>query len=535
MKKRSLGIIAVIFALLLASCGSKDATGNSKDVKQEITVNVTTEPPSLDPALATDNKSGWILDHLFEGLYTKDQKGNPVLGIAEEVDTSKDMKTYTFKLRDDAKWSDGTPVTANDFEYAWKRVLNPETGSELAFYLYYLKGAEAYNQGKGSEKEVGVEALDEKTLKVELEAPVGFFDKLLSHWSFYPVKKDLVEGDKNWAAEADGYVGNGPFKMTEWKHDSSVSIEKSDEYYDADQVNLKKINFAMIADSTTYYQMYTTGELDMIMDLPSDMVDAQRDNDEFQAPPFFGTYMYMFNVEKEPFTNEKVRRAFAMALDREALTKNVTKAGEIPAYAMVPEGVETPEGDFRTLGGNYFSEEKDEAKKLLKEGMKEEGWDTLPQVTLTYNTDENHKKVAEAVQEMLNKNLGISVKLSNQEWKTYLDTTAQRNYQMARLGWTGVFVDPAVMLDAYLGESPDNETGWINEDYDRLLAEAKIEKDEEERFELLHQAEEILMKEMPFIPVYFYTKTYLTSSNLKDVTYYHNVYPSLKWAKKTGN
>jgi oligopeptide transport system substrate-binding protein len=288
----------------------------------------------------------------------------------------------------------------------------------------------------------------------------------------------------------------------------------------------------MVNDATTYYQMYKTGELDLIQTLPIDAVAQEKSNKEYKEVPYFGTYMYMFNVEKEPFTNAKVRRAFAMAIDRNAITENITKAGEYGAYSMVPKGVETPDGDFRETGGDYFKSDVAEAKKLLEEGMKEEGWTTLPEVTLLYNTAENHKKIAEAVQEMVKKNLGVDIKLQNQEWKTFLDTTDQRNYQMARMGWIGVLLDPVVMLDYYLGDSPNNRTGWVNEQYDGLIAQAKVEQDETKRFNLLHDAEKVLMDDMPFAPVYFYTNTYLTTPKLKDVVYPYNRYPTMKWAEK---
>ncbi|GKV67456.1 MULTISPECIES: peptide ABC transporter substrate-binding protein [unclassified Sporosarcina] len=532
MKKNSITLFVMLLSILmLAACvGGTDSKKETKG-EQSITVNVMTEPPSLDPALATDNKSGWILDHLFEGLYMRDKDGQPVLGVAEHVDISEDRTVYTFTLRDDANWSDGSPLTAGDFEYAWKRVLNPDTGSKMAFYLYYIKNAKAYNNGEVEADEVGVEAKDDKTLVVELDSPVGYFEEMLTFWSYYPVKQDAVENNKNWSADADTYVGNGPFSLAKWKHDDSVVIEKNDEYFASDEVTLKKIEFAMVDDANTYQQMFNAGEFDMIMEVPSSMIETVKDDERFITEPYFGTYMYMFNVEKEPFTNAKIRKAFAMSLNREALTNYITKAGEQPAFAMVPPGVETESGDFRDGADPYFEEDAAKAKALMEEGMKEEGWSTLPTVELIYNTDENHKSIAEATQEMVRKNLDVEMKLVNQEWKTFLDTTAQGNYQMARLGWTGVVLDPVVMLDAYLGDSPDNETNWINEDFDRLIEEAKVEPDLDKRIKMLHEAEAILMDDMPFIPVYYYSKTYLTQDRVEDVAYYRNIYPNLKWVK----
>jgi oligopeptide transport system substrate-binding protein len=533
MKKWKLLIVMLVaLSSILAACGGSTKTSSDgSGIKQEMTVNAMTEPPSLDPALATDTTSGWILDHVFEGLYTRDKNGDPVPGLAKETKVSKDGKTYTFTLRD-AKWSDGSPVTAQDFEYAWKRVLDPKTASPFAFYLYYIKGAEAYNKGKGPESAVGIKALNDKTLQVELNAPLGYFNKLLTMWTYYPVKKEIVEKNANWSGSPSTFVSNGPFKLTEWNHNSDVVIEKNENYYDKGVVNLKKVTFKMINDSTTYYQMYKTGELDFIMSVPTDSIAAEKKNKEFKIVPYFGTYMYMFNVDKPPFNNAKIRRAFAMAINRESITNDVTLGGEIPAYSMVPPGVKTPSGDFRKEGGNYLQENAAEAKKLLQEGMKEEHWSTLPSVTLLYNTNDSHKKIAEAVQEMLKKNLGVNIKLANQEWKTYLDTTQQKNYQMARMGWIGTFVDPSVILNFYLGDSPNNRTGWVNKKFDSLMAQSNAEQDETKRYQLLHDAEKILMTDMPFAPVYFYTNTYLTSSKFTGLAYYLNRYPNLKWAKK---
>lgn len=534
MKKPFAGLLVLVLIIsVLSACSGNSKSSSTEGVKQEITMNAVSEPPSLDPALATDTTSGWILDHLYEGLYMKNKSGDSVKGLAKDVKVSKDKKVYTFKLRDDAKWSDGAPVKAQDFEYAWKHVLDPKTGSSFAFYMYYIKGAEAYNKGKGSVEDVGVKALDDKTLQVELAAPIGFIEKLLSFWVYYPVKKETAEGNKNWAAEAKDYVSNGPYKLTEWKHNRSVVIEKNKNYYGKDDVNMEKVTWKMVNDATTYYQMYKSGELDLIQTLPSDVINQEKDNKEYKVTPYFGTYMYMFNVDKEPFNNQKVREAFNLAIDRKMITDKITQAGEKPAQAFVPYGAEVGGKDFRKEKEQYFQEDVKKAKKLIKEAMKEEGWSKFPETELKYNTLDSNKKIAEAVQEMLKKNLGVDVKLTNQEWKTYLDTTKQKNFQMARMGWIGIYVDPTPILDYYLGDSPNNRTNWVNPKYDKLLAQSKTEQNEAKRMELLHQAEDVLMKDLPFMPVYYYSNNYLTSSKFKGVVYPVNRYPYVRWAEKT--
>ncbi len=344
----------------LSACGG-GGSGSGGNVKQEITVNAASEPPSLDPALATDTTSGWVIDHLFEGLYTKNKDGDIVPGLAKSMKVSKDHKVYTVKLRD-AKWSNGDPVTAGDFEYEWKRVLDPKTGSPFAFYLYYLKGAEDYNKGKGSADNVGVKAVDDKTLKIELKSPTGFFKKLLAFWSYYPVDQSVVKGNKNWAAEAKGFVSDGAYTLKSWEHDNKLVAEKSNKYWNKKTISMNQITWKMVNDSTTYYQMYKSGELDMISSLPVDVISQEKGNKDYKSTPYFGTYMYMFNVKKKPFNNPKVREAFNLAIDRKSITKNISQGGETPAYAFVPPGVKTPKGDFRAQKDKYFSEDVKKAQ-----------------------------------------------------------------------------------------------------------------------------------------------------------------------------
>lgn len=533
-------LVIVLFVVpVLTACGntakqtSSETGSTTNNIKQEITLNAMSEPPTLDPALATDTTSGWVIEHLFEGLYTTDKNGDIVKGAAKDIQVSDDGKTYTITIRDDAKWSDGDPLTAYDFEYAWKRVLNPETASDFAFYLYYIKGAEAYNSGEATVDQVGVKAIDDHTLVVELEEPVGFFDKMLTFWVYFPVKKSLVEENKDWAAEAETLVSNGAYKLTSWIHDSEVVIEKNDQYYNKNEITMEKVTWVMINQATTYYQMYKGGQIDLIQSIPADAIQTEKSNEEFKITPLFGTYMFMFNVKKEPFNNPKVREAFNLAIDREAITNHITLSGETPAYAFVPYGVKTPSGeDFRAQKEAYLKKDLEKAKQLIQEAMQEEGWTKFPEVTLIYNTSENHKKIAEAIQDMLKKNLGIEITLENQEWKAYLERTNSSDFQMARMGWVGIFLDPSVILDYFLGDSPNNRTLWISEKYDDLLHKGKVEQDQTKRMEYLHQAEEVLMQELPFMPIYFYSNNYLTSKKFEGIVYPYNRYPNVRWAKK---
>ncbi|MBU8712370.1 MULTISPECIES: peptide ABC transporter substrate-binding protein [Brevibacillus] len=544
MKKLAAFALSVSLVVpALAGCGGSSGTATNNPgtasstpaaaVKQEVVFNAKSEPPDLNPLTSTDTTSFWIMDHLGEGLYTKDKEGNPVLGVAKEVKLSDDKLKYTFTLRDDAKWTNGEPVTAEDFAYTFMKHIDPATASTTAYLLYYIKGAEAYNKGTGKAEDVGIKALDAKTLEIELVAPTSYFDKMLATRYWHPINKKQAEADPKWAANAETYISNGAYKLVSWKHDSELVIEKNENYWNKDDVKMEKITWKMVNDATTSYQMYKSGELDFNKEMPSDILAQEKSSPDYKSVPYYGTYMYMFNVTKEPFTNKKVRRAFAMAIDRKALTEMVSQGGETPAYSMVPRGAITPTGkDFREEGGDYFKEDPAEAKKLLAEGMQEAGWSTLPEVTLMYNTDESHKKIAQALQEMLKKNLGVDVKLTNQEWKVYLDTTRQKNYQMGRMGWVGQISDPAFNLDYYLGDSPNNRTGWVNKEYDDLNMAAKVEQDPNKRMELLHKAEAVLMEEMPFIPIYHYQQNYLVKPGLEGLTYPVNAFPSARWATK---
>ncbi|WP_223280417.1 peptide ABC transporter substrate-binding protein [Virgibacillus halodenitrificans] len=531
MMKKLIAILILTGVMILGACSDKSAT-SSEPPKQDLVLNLSSEPSSLDPGITTSLKDGWVMEHLFEGLYTLDQEGEVVLGVAEKVDKSTDGLVYTFTIRKDAKWSDGSDVTAHDFEYAWKRALDPNVGARYASFLYVIKNAEAFNTGKASLEEVGVTALDDKTLKLTLEAPTPYLEKLMTITTFYPVKKEVVEANENWTLDPSLYVTNGAFQLNKWEHDSQLELIKNKEYYAKDEVSLEKITFKMINDATTAYQMYETGELDFISTIPTDQLEAAKQKPEYIEFPTYSTAMYLFNIRKEPFNNQKVRKAFAMGIDRKALVENVGKIGETPAFAMVPPGAETPEGDFREVGGNYFEEDYEEAKKLIAEAMEEEGWSTFPKVELIYSTSENNKRYSEAIQEMLKKNLDIDIQLGTQEWSSYLDTLGRKDYQMARMAQSGVYIDPAVNLEYFLGSGTNNRTGWINENYDQLLKKARVEQDETKRYELLHQAEEILMEDLPFMPYYFLSSNYLASPEIKGIVYYNHQPPVFKWAKK---
>ena len=345
MKRSRIKVLSVILALafVITGCGgggkAKDEANNEPTTKV-IKTNNGSEPGALDPALATGTHESWILEHIFEGLMKYDKDGQLVPGVAEKYDESEDKTKYIFHLRD-SKWSDGKPVTAQDFEYAWKRVLNPETAASYANQLYYIQGGEEYNTGKGSADDVKIKATDEKTLEVELKAPTSYFLELLADKTFAPVQKELVEANKDWAKGSETHVSNGPFKLTKWEHRSKIDIEKNEEYYNADEIKLAAIEYDIIEDKNTEWQKFEGGELNYIVDPQTDTAAQLIKNKDprINVSDMVGTYYLNLNTEVKPLDNVKIRQALSMAIDRNSIVENVVQGGQKPATGIVPYGI----------------------------------------------------------------------------------------------------------------------------------------------------------------------------------------------------
>ncbi|GED71441.1 oligopeptide-binding protein OppA [Brevibacillus reuszeri] len=539
MKKSVFAAMSSILVLsaALAGCGGggektgeqgastgKEQTSGPKVLR----MNMHSEPPTADPALAEDSTSGALLRATFDGLTRINEDGKPHESVAEKVDVSEDGLTYTFHLRD-SKWSNGDAVTAKDFEYAWKRALDPKLGSTYAYQLYYLKNAEEYNMGKAKADEVGVKAQDDKTLVVTLKNPTPFFLELTAFYTYFPVNQKVVESDAKWAGEAKSHVGNGPFKIDTWEHKSKLVLAKNDNYWDKDAVKLDKIDFSMVEDENTELSMFDNGDLDWagapMSALPTDAVPALKDSGKMETRAIAGTYMYKFNTEKAPFNNAKIRKAFAYAIDRKSIIDNVTQTNQEPAMGLVPP-------TMAVATSPYFKDNDAEtAKKLLEEGMKEEGITKMPTLTLSFNTSEGHKKIAEAIQDQWKKVLGVDVKLENKEWKVFLDDMHQGKFQIARSSWTGDYNDPYTFLDLFKNKKgSNNDTNWENPKYQELLNKSALEKDPEKRKQILAEAEAIFMDEMPAAPIYYYTHSYVKSDKVKGVVLDGLGFVDWKWA-----
>ncbi|WP_431800465.1 peptide ABC transporter substrate-binding protein [Halobacillus andaensis] len=542
MKKWLTVLLGILLVVVLAACtadedageeeGGNDSEESAGEDTSTLLLNNGVEPTSLDPPIGFDAASWNVLNNLMEGMTRLNQEHEPEEATAENIEVSEDGTEYTFTIRDDAKWSNGDDVTAEDFEFAWKRLLDPETASSAAFLGYFIEGGEEFNNGDGSEDDVMVEAVDDKELHVTLKAPTNYFLNIISNPAFFPINHQVAEEDEEWYSEADSFVGNGPFTLAEWEHDSEMLLEKNEEYWDADTVELEEVHFAMIDDSNTEYQMYDSGDLDN-SEIPSDMADELLDSEEVTIEDQAGNSFYRFNVEEEPFQNEKIRKAFAKAVNQEDIVQYVTRMGEEPANGFVSPGFNDANGnDFREESGSLVEFDAEEAKQLLEEGMEEEGYDELPDVTLTYNTDDTNKAIAEAIQEMYSDNLDVDISLENTEWNVFLEDQKALEHQLSRSSFLADYADPINFLESFTTDSTMNRTGWSNEEYDNLIAQAKEETDEEQRFEYMYEAEEILFDEMPIFPIHFYNQVFLQKDNVDGIVRHPVGYLELKWTTK---
>ncbi len=516
-------LLTALVGSTFLGCGSTENTVSSGNVEQKIVYNIDANPKTIDPQLNSAVDGSKVIRNTFEGLMREIENGEVENGIAEGYEVSEDGLVYTFHIRDNAKWSDGEDVTAKDFEYAWKRALNPNTAAEYAYQLFYIKNGEAYNKGEASADDVGIKVVDNKTIEVTLESAVPYFVSLLAMPVYYPVRQDIIEenGDK-WALSPETYVSNGPFKMTEWSEKESMTFIKNENYWDADNVKLETLVFRLIDDQTTTLSAFKNGELDIMEQPPTTEVQSLIDEGVAKVYPYLGTYFYMVNVSGKGLSSEavdalqdvRVRKALSLAIDRNLITEKVSMGGEIPATSYVPEGVKDTQGNTFHKDYSSVTTNIEEAKKLLEEAGYPNG-QGFPTITFTYNTASNNQMIAQAIQDMWKTNLGINVELKNEEWAVFQTTRNNFQYEVCRHGWIGDYNDPMTFLDMWVTESGQNNAGYSNEEYDSLIAQAKSEQDEEKRTELLRKAEDILMDDMAIIPIYYYTNIVCANDNVK--------------------
>lgn len=534
MKKKLSVLLSIILlvSMLFTGCSNSDGgTGGKKILRS----NNSSEPGSLDPPLAQGTHESWILENVFEGLMTFDEKGELVPGMAEDYEISEDGLTYTFTLRDGIKWSNGDPVTAEDFEFSWKRALDPELAADYAHILYYIEGAEAYNTGEGSRDDVAVKALDEKTLEVTLESPTAYFLELTAFYTYFPVNKKVVESNPDWAKKPETHVSNGPFKLVKWEHNAKIAMEKNDLYYNADKIKLDGIELDIIEDQNTAWQKYEGGDYDFLTPLPQAVVAQMKEanNPELIIGAEVGTYYYNLNSKVKPFNNPKVRKGLAMTLDRQTIVDKIAQGGQIAAEGVVPFGMKDDKGnEYRDDVGILVEYNVEEGKKLFEEGLAEEGMkpEDFKNIVLLYNTSEAHKKIAQAAQEMWRVNLGIEIQLENVDFQVKLDREKAGDYHISRAGWIGDYMDPITFIELWESTSSFNDAKYNNPEYDKLVRIAKNSSDQAERFEAMKKAEKMVMEDMPVIPVYFYTQPYAQKSYVTGVYKPLVNYPKLTYA-----
>jgi len=500
---------AALIAVLFAGCSPPQTRVSYGDQEQILYRGNLAEPQDIDPQVVTGVSEDHIILALFEGLVSEDPHDlHPVPGVAESWDTSKDGRVYTFHFRKNARWSNGERVTAHDFVRSYQRMLMPSLAAEYAYMLYVVTNAEEYNKGQLTDfSKVGFKALDDSTLEVQLKSPGSYFLSMLNHYSWFAVPVSVIERcgpidqrGNRWT-RPENFVGNGPFNLTKWKINNVLIVKKSPTYWDADKVKLKEIRFYPIESLDTEERAFRAGQLHLTYQAPVSKIDWYKQNypELLRIDPYLGTYIYRLNVTKPPLNDKRVRRALAMAVDRVAIATKVQRAGEAPAYCFTP-----PNTAGYTCKAT-LPYDLEQARKLLAEAGYPNG-QGFPRLTIMFNTLESHRAIAEAIQQMWKKDLNINVELENQEWKVYIDNQRILNYQVGRYGWISDYLDPKSFLDMFLGGGGNNQTGWKNSEYDRLIAEADRSPDNQKRFTLYEKAEAILLDEAPMIPIYHYTQ-----------------------------
>ncbi len=465
-------------------------------------INNGTEPESLDPTVIEGVPEHRLYTALFEGLVTYDPESlDAIPGTAESWEVSDDALTWTFYLRKNAKWSDGTPITAQQFVDSWIKYLSPETAAVYAYLpAMVIKGAAEYNAGEAGPETVAIRALDDYTFQFELTGPAPYVLGMLTHYSFAVLPLHAMEKYGDEWTRPENMVSNGPFVLKNWIPQDKIIVEKNQNYWDKDNVKLDEIVFFATDDGNTATNMYLNGEIDWLTDTPPNRLDEMKLDKGYANNASFITYYYEFNTTIAPFDDVRVRKALSMAIDRQELVDKVTRGGQFPAFGLTPP-----------LPGLYpkvvaFKEDAEAARKLLAEAGFP-GGAGFPETTIIYNTNEGHKNIAQYVQQKWTEVLGINVQIENQEWATFLDNRQNQNFQVARSGWQGDYVDPNTFLTDLLYSGSGNNDGKYNSpEYDALLAKAALMPGGKARFDVLRQAEELAIgQDMAVMPFYYYT------------------------------
>ncbi|MCG8335321.1 MAG: peptide ABC transporter substrate-binding protein [Proteobacteria bacterium] len=514
MGKKILMILVVIPMLFLG-----DLWAETQEVKYSIELN----PKSMDPGLNEDGMTYSILLNMYEPLIYVNTDGTVRPAAAESWTISKDGRVYTFKIRSNAKWSDGKALTANDFEYAWKRAVKPSFGSGFSYKFNYLKNGKKIADEKADANTLGVKAIDKKTLQVTLEEPTSFILSIMALNIFYPVREDMAKAHPDkWTFDGKTTLTNGAFKLERWVQNEEVVITKNKHFWDADNIKLEKISYVIITDSSTALTAYEAGQLDGCDKVPaSEVPRLLSELPEFKIQPALRTAYLEFNTTKPPFNDINVRKAFSYAIDRRAITRKVTRAGEKPATGIVPFGIKLGGRDFRKAGGTYGIDPRKARVKEAREYLAKAGYPGgkgFPAIKLHVFSANDVVQIGEVLMEMWKKNLQLKdIGLLPQEENVHYDQLIAGDYQVGYASWGGDYYHPLTFLDMWIKGSGFNETGYYDTKYDAMIAKAKTTLDVQKSMEILHKAEDRWMSFHAIAPLFYSGITVLEKPYLKNV------------------
>ena len=526
MKKKVISMLLAAAMTVSMVSGMALTAAAEESTGKELSVQVGPNPETLDPALNSAVDGGNMILHTFECLLTVDQDGKIAPGQAETWETSEDGLTWTFHLRDGLKWSDGSDLTAGDFEYSWKRVCDPEVAAPYAdTVLSMVKGFDEAIEGDLDA--LAVKATDDQTLVVELSSPCTYFDSLAAFATLSPVQQaTIVANGDSWAVDPETYVSNGPFMITEWEPSSYIITAKNPYYWNADAIKLDSIKWNLIEDANAAYYAYQDGEVLFIKDVPTEEIPSLQDNDEFHVDPIIGTYYLSFNTQVEPLDNPLVRKALSLAIDREYVANTLMQGTYSPAVNFIGPGWKDTDGsdfiDNANGGEPYLSANADieAAKEALAEAGYPDG-EGLPVLHYITNDAGYHKAVAEYLQDAW-KEIGVTLEVELMEWASFTPTRRNGDYEIARNGWVGDYSDPSNMLELMYSTNGNNDGKFNNADFDAAIDVSRTTTDAAERSAALHEAEDIMMAETSCCPVAYYNDFWLQSPKITGA--WHSAY-----------
>ncbi|MGG2066067.1 peptide ABC transporter substrate-binding protein [Bacillus sp. S14(2024)] len=521
MKEKLMMGVILAASLLISACSNNSSKPKEVSEKQVLHVTISEEIPSLDTAKSMNGTSSHVMQNIFEGLYVLDEKDNPVPGVAKSFEKSTDGKTYIFHLRKDAKWSNGDAVTANDFVYSWQRTVNPQTASQYAYMLFYIKNAEAINKGALAVDQLGVKAIDDVTLEVQLETPIPYFLNLLTLPIYLPQHKSFVEekGSK-YGLEPEDMIYNGPFVLSEWKHEQEFKLKRNDTYWDKNTVKLEEINFHIVKDTATAVNLYGTGSIDRTP-INSSFVDKYKGKSDFYTTKDPAIAMLRFNQKNSALANTKLRQSISMALNKEAVVNHFLNNGATAAQGLIPEGYKNEKDgkDFRKENGDLAVYNVEKAKNFWEDAKKELGVEQITLEFLTYEQDQA-KQTAEYIKGELEKNLqGLTIKIKPQPFKQKLQLEQTGQYDISMVVWGPDYKDPISYLELFTTDNPNNKMNYSNQHYDELINSAKndLVLEEQKRWKAMQEAERILLEDAAVVPLYHTGSAYLQKEYVKGI------------------